>query len=255
MVESRLLTPSKQYLHNVSNIANIQTEVNRKFLEEVVLNPVKIAVIGAGSSYTPEIIEELVKRQEKLPISKITLMDIDKQRLETMAGFCRRFLSHFEVDFPIEITTDHRKAIEGAQFVLTQIRVGGNAQRIQDEKIPLKYDVIGQETTGPGGMFKALRTIPPMLEIARSIAELNPRAWMINYANKRVHGTTKQVPVRVFTQKEQSAGGENTKQSKAKPKTVQDLSSGPISLKEILILAGFALAIVVLILIFLKIKR
>lgn len=147
------------------------------------MNPLKIAVIGAGSSYTPEIIEELTRRREKLPVTHITLMDIDSQRLETMAGFCRRFAAHLGSDLHIEATLDRREALSGAGFVLTQIRVGGNAQRILDEKIPLKYGVIGQETTGPGGMFKALRTIPPMVEIAQDVEKYCPGAWIINYAN------------------------------------------------------------------------
>lgn len=143
----------------------------------------KIAIIGAGSSYTPEIIEGLAARRERLPVTNLSLMDIDEKRLETVAGFCRRYAAHLGLDIPIETTQDRRVAIDQAQFVLTQIRVGGIRQRILDEKIPLKYGVIGQETTGPGGMFKALRTIPPMLEIARDIEKLNPSAWIINYAN------------------------------------------------------------------------
>jgi 6-phospho-beta-glucosidase len=147
------------------------------------MHPLKIAIIGAGSSYTPEIIEELAARRERLPVTQLALMDIDESRLETVAGFCRRFASHLGYDIPIETTTDRRAAIADARFVLTQIRVGGNAQRILDEKIPLKYGVIGQETTGPGGMFKALRTIPPMVEIAREVEALGNQAWIINYAN------------------------------------------------------------------------
>jgi 6-phospho-beta-glucosidase len=147
------------------------------------MSALKIAVIGAGSSYTPEIIEKIHQRREHFPVSQVTFMDIDRGRLEIMLGFCRRFAAHLGSDIPIEATTDRRKALEGANFVLTQIRVGGNAQRILDEKIPLKYGVIGQETTGPGGMFKALRTIPPMLEVARDVEELCPQAWIINYAN------------------------------------------------------------------------
>ncbi len=147
------------------------------------MSNLKIAVIGAGSSYTPEIIEEIHERRKRFPVTHITLMDIDLERLEVMLGFCRRFANHIGCEIQIEATNNLRKAINDAQFVLTQIRVGGNAQRIQDEKIPLKYGVIGQETTGPGGMFKALRTIPPMLEIARAIEEINPNAWIINYAN------------------------------------------------------------------------
>jgi 6-phospho-beta-glucosidase len=147
------------------------------------MSALKIAVIGAGSSYTPEIIEEIHRRHERFPVTQITLMDIDPDRLEIMLGFCRRFAAHLGCDIQIEATTDQKAAIQDARFVLTQIRVGGNTQRIQDEKIPLKYGIIGQETTGPGGMFKALRTIPPMLEIARDIEEMNPNAWIINYAN------------------------------------------------------------------------
>jgi 6-phospho-beta-glucosidase len=143
----------------------------------------KIAVIGAGSSYTPEIIEEIHQRREQIPVTQITLMDIDAKRLSIMLGFCRRFAGHLGYQVEIEATQDLREAIAAAQFVLTQIRVGGNAQRILDEKIPLKHGVIGQETTGPGGMFKALRTIPSMLDIAREVEATNPQAWIINYAN------------------------------------------------------------------------
>jgi len=147
------------------------------------MNPFKIAIIGAGSSYTPEIIEGLHLRRESIPVTHLTFMDIDPKRLEIMLAFCRRYAAHLGSDIQLDATTDRRSAISGARFVVTQIRVGGNAQRILDEKIPLKHEVIGQETTGPGGMFKALRTIPPMLDIARDVVEINPAAWIINYAN------------------------------------------------------------------------
>ncbi len=143
----------------------------------------KIAVVGAGSSYTPEIVEGLATRRDRLPVDEIALTDIDERRLEIMAGFCRRFLKRLGSDIQITATTDRRSAIDGARFVVTQIRVGGNAQRILDEKIPLKYDVIGQETTGPGGMMKAFRTIPAMLDIARDVEACSPDATMINYSN------------------------------------------------------------------------
>lgn len=143
----------------------------------------KIAVIGAGSSYTPEIIEGLVRLKDRLPVTRLAFMDIDERRLEIMTAFCQRFMKHLGHEIEIEATLSRRKAIEGARFVLTQIRVGGNAQRVLDEKIPLKYGVIGQETTGPGGMFKALRTIPVMLEIAREVEDIAPDAWIINYTN------------------------------------------------------------------------
>ncbi|MFN2233483.1 MAG: 6-phospho-beta-glucosidase [Anaerolineales bacterium] len=147
------------------------------------MDPLNIAIIGAGSSYTPEIIEEIHRRRERFPVNQITFMDINPKRLEIMLGFCKRFAAHLGCEIEIKATDNRKEAISDAQFILTQIRVGGNAQRILDEKIPLKHGVIGQETTGPGGMFKALRTIPPMLEIAQDIEKISPNAWIINYAN------------------------------------------------------------------------
>jgi len=147
------------------------------------VDKIKLAVIGAGSSYTPELIEGLVKEKESLPVGEIAFHDVDAARLEIMAGFCRRFLHHLGHEIPIAVTTDLRQAVEGATFVDVQIRVGGNAQRVLDEKIPLKYGVVGQETTGPGGMMKAFRTIPAMLQIARVVERHNPGAWIVNYTN------------------------------------------------------------------------
>jgi 6-phospho-beta-glucosidase len=143
----------------------------------------KIAVVGAGSSYTPEIVERLASLRQRLPVDELAFMDIQPERMETVAAFCRRFLDHHGYKLNITTTTQRPRALDGAQFVITQLRVGGNAQRVLDEKIPLRYGIIGQETTGPGGMFKALRTIPVMLEIARDVERLNPQAWIINYAN------------------------------------------------------------------------
>ena len=143
----------------------------------------KIAIIGAGSSYTPEIIEGLVKMSNRLPVEELTLVDINPERLQIMENFCKRYLQRLGGHFQISAVNNRRAALEGSSFVLTQIRVGGNAQRVYDEKIPLRYGVIGQETTGPGGMFKALRTIPVMLDIARDVMEYCPQAWMINYTN------------------------------------------------------------------------
>jgi 6-phospho-beta-glucosidase len=142
-----------------------------------------LSIIGAGSSYTPEIIERLAGMREALPVQKLVFMDIHPGRLATVAGFCRRFANQLGLPIQIETTTDLREAVAEAKFVITQVRVGGNMQRVSDEKIPLKYGIIGQETTGPGGMFKALRTIPVMLDIARAVERDNPDAWIINYAN------------------------------------------------------------------------
>ncbi len=145
--------------------------------------PVSIAIIGAGSSYTPELLERMVAIRETFPVGELRLMDIDPERLRIMHGFTGRFLKRAGYDIPLSVTEDRVKAITGVDFVVTQIRVGGNAARVKDEKIPLKYGLLGQETTGAGGFSKALRTIPVMLDIARDVAKHNPGAWMINYTN------------------------------------------------------------------------
>jgi len=147
------------------------------------MEKLKITILGAGSSYTPEIVEGLVHESEHLPVGELALMDSDPERLRVMTAFCQRFLSRLGSSISLTSTTDRREALCGARFVITQIRVGGNTQRIQDEKIPLKYGLVGQETTGPGGMLKAFRTIPVMLSIARDLEEINPQAWIINYTN------------------------------------------------------------------------
>jgi 6-phospho-beta-glucosidase len=144
---------------------------------------IKFTVIGAGSSYTPELIEKLAACKEKLPIREIMLHDIDEKRLNIMTSFCTRFAKRLGFTVPVKQTRDLSEALEGAQFVDTQIRVGGNAARVQDEKIPLSYGLVGQETTGAGGMMKAMRTIPVMLKIARKMEELSPDGWLINYTN------------------------------------------------------------------------
>jgi 6-phospho-beta-glucosidase len=143
----------------------------------------KIAVVGAGSSYTPELVERLALMNARLPVRELAFVDIWPDRMETVAGFCRRFLTHLGCNIRITTHTDRKGALEGSQFVITQVRVGGNKQRVLDEKIPLHYGIIGQETTGPGGMFKALRTIPVMLDIAHDVEAVCPDAWIINYAN------------------------------------------------------------------------
>ena len=145
--------------------------------------PVRIAIIGAGSCYTPELLDMMGKMRDEIRVSELRLCDIDTRRLTIMEQFTRRFLSHLGLDTAVSATTDRTQAIEGVDFVVTQIRVGGNQARVQDEKIPLKYGLLGQETTGAGGFAKALRTIPVMLEIARDVERINPQAWIINYTN------------------------------------------------------------------------
>ena len=110
-------------------------------------------------------------------------MDINESRLEAVSSFCGRYARRLGLDVSIENTTDLNRAVYGADFVISQIRVGGNQSRVKDEKISLAAGFIGQETTGPGGFMKALRTIPAMLEIADSMAKNSADAWLINYTN------------------------------------------------------------------------
>lgn len=143
----------------------------------------KFTIVGAGSSYTPELLDEMAMRREQLPVREVMLYDIDEKRLGIMEGFCKRFSNKLGLDVEIKSTTSLDQALYGADFVDTQIRVGGNKQRVRDEKIPLQYDLVGQETTGAGGMMKAFRTIPVMLNVARKMEELSPDGWLINYTN------------------------------------------------------------------------
>jgi len=143
----------------------------------------KISIIGAGSPYTPELIEGIAQMGEALPVSSIAMVDIDEARLDIMHGFCQRFARHLGLNAEITKTTDRKEAIIGSTFVCTQIRVGGNEARVMDERIPLSMGLLGQETTGAGGFAKGLRTVPVMLEIARDVVALAPDAWIINYTN------------------------------------------------------------------------
>ncbi len=147
------------------------------------LKPICIAIIGAGSSYTPELLDMIGKMQDQICVGEIRLCDTNPKRLEIMEQFTRRFLANIGLKIKVWSTEDRIKAIDEADFIVTQIRVGGNEARVQDEKIPLKYGLLGQETTGAGGFAKALRTIPVMLEIARDVEKVNPKAWIINYTN------------------------------------------------------------------------
>ncbi len=144
---------------------------------------IKLTIVGAGSSYTPELLEELVHYRDRLPVKEVMLYDINEQRLEIMEGFCRRFAGKLGLPVEIKSTMCLEKALEGADFVDTQIRVGGNRQRVKDERIPLSHGLVGQETTGAGGMMKAFRTIPVMLEVARAMEKVSPEGWIINYTN------------------------------------------------------------------------
>jgi 6-phospho-beta-glucosidase len=143
----------------------------------------KICVVGAGSTYTPELIEGLIERTDVLPVRELALVDINAERLDILRAMADRMFRAAGRDVPVTATEERRRGIDGADFVLNQIRVGGQAARIRDEKMGRRHDVVGQETTGPGGFAKALRTIPVALGIAADIRELAPHAWMINFTN------------------------------------------------------------------------
>ena len=145
---------------------------------------IRVCIVGAGSSYTPELIEGiLAANPEELPITAIHMQDLDARRLEVMAALAGRMIRRG--GRAVTLASDRRlePMLEGANFVITQIRVGGMDARVLDEKIPLKYGIIGQETTGPGGMAKAIRTIPQMMRIVRTVEQVAPRAFVLNYTN------------------------------------------------------------------------
>ncbi|MBI5527394.1 MAG: 6-phospho-beta-glucosidase [Deltaproteobacteria bacterium] len=143
----------------------------------------KIAVIGGGSTYSPELMEGLIDRAAELRIGEVVSHDTDSRRLGVVGSLCARMCRAAGDPFKFALTTDPRKAVCGAGVIFTQIRVGGQQARILDEKTGMKFGLVGQETTGVGGFAKALRTIPAVLSICRLVEKLAPRAWMINFTN------------------------------------------------------------------------
>jgi 6-phospho-beta-glucosidase len=143
----------------------------------------KVAVIGGGSSYTPELINGFLERVETFPMSELWLMDISPERLEVVGGFARRMVVARGAPFAVRLTTDQRQAVTGASYVITQLRVGGMAARREDEYLGRRHGLIGQETTGVGGIAKAMRTIPIILKIAQDMQELAPGALLVNFTN------------------------------------------------------------------------
>ncbi|MDR2600963.1 MAG: 6-phospho-beta-glucosidase [Spirochaetaceae bacterium] len=145
----------------------------------------KICTIGGGSSYTPELIEGFIKRYETLPVTEIWLVDVKEgeHKLNIVGNLAKRMIAKAGLPIDVHLTMNLEEALEGADFVTTQIRVGFLAARELDETIPLKHGVIGQETNGAGGLFKALRTIPVILDIAKKMEKLCPQAFLINFTN------------------------------------------------------------------------
>lgn len=144
----------------------------------------KVAVIGGGSTYTPELVAGFVERAEHYPLGELWLADTDSDRLAVVGGFARRMAAARGARFSVHLTTDRRDAIRDADHVLTQIRVGRMAARQADEHLGHRHGLIGQETTGVGGMANALRTIPVVLDIARDVEEVaHPGALLVNFTN------------------------------------------------------------------------
>lgn len=145
----------------------------------------KIVTIGGGSSYTPELIEGYINRQDQLPIREIVLVDIEdgKEKLEIVGEMAKRMIKAAGLDWKVTLTLDRFEALKDADYVTTQFRVGLLNARVKDERIPLSHGVLGQETNGAGGMFKAFRTIPVILDIIEDMKKQCPDAWLVNFTN------------------------------------------------------------------------
>ena len=143
----------------------------------------KITVIGGGSTYTPELITGFLARINELPLNELWLMDIDENRLNIVGGFAQRMVESHGSPFKVFLSNDQAESIRGASYVITQLRVGQMHARREDEYLGLRHNLIGQETTGIGGMAKALRTIPVMLDIASDMGNLAPDALLVNFTN------------------------------------------------------------------------
>lgn len=145
----------------------------------------KIVTIGGGSSYTPELIEGYILRQKELPISEIVLVDIEdgREKLEIVGAMAQRMVKAAGLDWQVTLSYDRFNSLKDADYVTTQFRVGLLDARIKDERIPLSHGVLGQETNGAGGIFKAFRTIPVILDIIEDMKVQCPNAWLINFTN------------------------------------------------------------------------
>jgi 6-phospho-beta-glucosidase len=145
---------------------------------------VKLAVVGGGSTYTPELIEGIARRSDRIAVDELVLLDIDPERLEVVGGLARRMLARLGWPGELVLTSDTDRAIEGADFVLIQLRVGGQATRLIDETLPPRFGTIGQETTGAGGFAKALRTVPVVLDLAERVNRRAAKdAWIVDFTN------------------------------------------------------------------------
>ncbi len=157
----------------------------------------KLAVVGGGSTYTPELVDGFAKRTDRMTVDEIALLDIDPERLDIVAGLAERMLRRQGWPGRVVHTLDRSAALDGADFVLIQLRVGGQRARLGDETLPKRWELIGQETVGAGGFAKALRTVPLVLELADEVARrAAPGAWIVDFTN----------PVGIVTQALSDAG-------------------------------------------------
>jgi len=143
----------------------------------------KLAVVGGGSTYTPELVDGLGRLRDELDVDELALMDVSPDRLELVGGVSRRILAHLGHPARVTTSTDLRATVADADAVLLQLRVGGQATRDADETWPLECGCVGQETTGAGGLAKALRTVPVVLDIADQVRVSNPDAWIVDFTN------------------------------------------------------------------------
>src|SRR5215468_1775749 len=144
----------------------------------------KLAVVGGGSTYTPELVAGLARERGRLELDDLVLHDIDAERREVVGGLAGRMLDAAGYAGRLLVTDDLDRALDGAAFILLQLRVGGQTARLSDETVPLACGCIGQETTGAGGLAKALRTVPVVLEIAERVRELAAdRSWIVDFTN------------------------------------------------------------------------
>jgi 6-phospho-beta-glucosidase len=144
----------------------------------------KLAVVGGGSTYTPELVDGFTRRADRVAVDEIALLDIDPERLAIVGGLAERMLARQGWTGRVVQTTDRDAAIDGADFVLVQLRVGGQRARLGDETLPPRFGLIGQETVGVGGFAKALRTVPVVLELAEAVARRSaPGAWLVDFTN------------------------------------------------------------------------
>ena len=143
----------------------------------------KVAVFGGGSSYTPELVNGFLERADTFPITELWLVDISTERLEIVGGFARRMVAAKGDPFEVYLSTDQVDGLRDADYVITQLRVGGMQARKRDEYLGKRHGLIGQETTGVGGMAKALRTIPVIISIAKDMEKYAPGALLVNFTN------------------------------------------------------------------------